>query len=90
MKLLRMDENLKIALFSILLIVGCVDGATLEDLESRSRFDLECGEISTVNLAPETYGVTGCGKRSVYVRMCERSHGEFKTCKWLLDSEPKK
>ncbi len=69
-------------------LLACETGSDLDNLRARSAFEMRCpaGELEIVNLddAHETYGVSGCGQRAVYVYHCA---DELDTdCKWILNS----
>jgi len=61
---------------ALIVLAGC--GPNLSELRTRAAFDLECSEeqLSLAKLRSgdasgrgAQYGVTGCGKRSVYVNV---------------------
>jgi len=81
--MLRVIPTLIIVLFALL---ACGGADELENLKTRSAFDLKCPEsaIQVRNLDDQTttYGVTGCGKQAVYIWACNDSDD----CKWVLNS----
>jgi|GEM_PF-3508738 len=44
-------------------------------VQKRAVFDLDCAQVSVVQLGDRTFGVTGCGKRATYLTegMCGAS-----------------
>jgi hypothetical protein len=62
----------------------------------RAAIDLNCpaGEVMATNIDENTVGVRGCGRRTVYVSICEnrRPPGrpivyEEELCRWLRQGE---
>jgi hypothetical protein len=70
-------------------IAGCVQRASMETLNRRAAFELDCppDQIRVVQIDDRTVLVQGCAQRATYVETCERSgqHNEFGECHWLLD-----
>jgi hypothetical protein len=62
--------------------------ATTRQLASRAAFDLSCSttELQIYQLDGRTRGVLGCGRRLVYVEMCDRQREP--ACVWLVDTPP--
>jgi hypothetical protein len=71
---------------------GC-GAATIKQLSKRAAFELECPaeQLEIVEIDTRTRGVSGCGRRAVYVETCERfgQYNEFGKCTWTLDSNQK-
>jgi hypothetical protein len=76
------------ALFSLSL-VHC-GAATVEQLEKRASFDLDCPaeKIDIVEIDSSTMGVSGCGQRATYVESCDAApNNPARECTWVLNSE---
>ena len=55
--------------------LGCATVSTEAQertLKGQARFDLNCDAVTIASIAPNTFGVQGCGKRATYV--CEDVH----------------
>jgi hypothetical protein len=67
-------------------LLGC--GATQEQLVRRAAFDLNCSEsqISVVELDDRSRGVSGCGKKAVYLESCTTQNRERSSCTWVLNT----
>jgi hypothetical protein len=62
-------------------------------LKSRAAFDLDCpkSEIKTVTIDDATKGVTGCGQRATYVRLCKTDRlGQDEDCQWLMNTDARR
>ena len=65
---------------------GCV--ATFGQLERRVQFDLDCpaDKITFTKMDSRTVGVSGCGKKAVYVEDCKNgSFWDNNPCTWVLE-----
>lgn len=53
-------------------------------LLNRASFDLDCSrdKLKIVDLAPNSKGVKGCGRRATYIWSC----GTNQTCAWVMNS----
>jgi hypothetical protein len=58
-----------------------------EDLWKRAAFDTGCAreELQFVRLSDDTVGVTGCGRKLVYIQDCHPQAAW--DCKWVLNSD---
>jgi hypothetical protein len=59
-------------------------------LKSRASFDFDCpkSSIKTVTIDDRTKGVTGCGRRAVYVQTCARPLSTIdQQCTWVMNTE---
>jgi hypothetical protein len=61
-------------------------------LTRRAMFDLNCAasELMATKIDDKTIGVRGCGKRAVYVELCQpniRRPYEDDECRWLRQGE---
>jgi hypothetical protein len=76
----------KMFLLVSLLAGGC--GATTEQLHARAAFDLNCpqNQVNVVEIDDRTRGVTGCGKKAVYIENCQ-PRGMSMNCTWALNSD---
>jgi hypothetical protein len=70
-------------------IGGCVQRASMETLQRRAAFELDCppDQIRVVRIDDRTVLVQGCEQRATYVETCEHSgqYNEFGECHWVLD-----
>jgi hypothetical protein len=64
-----------------------------DDFTRRAKFDLGCSSmdrIDIVSIDARTRGVTGCGRRATYVKICDahNPHRPFvePSCQWVLNS----
>ena len=66
-----------------IIITACTTGGTIDELASRAAFEFECdlNKLKIIELNEHNYGVSGCGKKAVYVKSCNS-----KTCTWVLNS----
>lgn len=68
-----------------LVLVGC-GASEFDQLRSRAAFEFDCPErevqIRNLDEDGEAYGVSGCGKRAVYLYVCD----DFGDCKWVMNS----
>jgi hypothetical protein len=62
-------------------------GATESQLRSRAAFDFSCpqGQLQITEIDGRSKGVTGCGKRAVYVEQCKPNNAS--DCTWVLNTE---
>ena len=71
--------------FAFLSFGGC-GASELDLLRARAAFDFDCPaqtvKIKNLDDEGEAYGVSGCGKRAVYLYVC----GDLGDCKWVMDS----
>jgi hypothetical protein len=53
-----------------------------DQLKSRASFDFDCpkSSIRTVTIDDRTKGVTGCGRRAVYIQTCS-------PCTWVMNTD---
>jgi hypothetical protein len=65
-------------------------------LSKRAAFDLNCParELMATNIDEKTIGVRGCGKRTVYISVCENVRpagmgllSEEEECRWIRQGE---
>jgi hypothetical protein len=65
-------------------------------LSKRASFDLNCPikDLVPIDIDEKTVGIHGCGKRAVYVYVCENVrppgwglHMETRECRWLRQGE---
>jgi hypothetical protein len=63
-------------------------------LTKRARFDFNCptSPLKFTRIDGDTVGVRGCGKRTVYVRVCDRGDRanlpyDSDQCRWLRQGE---
>jgi len=60
-------------------------------LTKRAVFYLDCsaGELRFTKIDDKTVGIRGCGKRTVYVKICQPSREpfEYEECRWLRQGE---
>ena len=72
----------------VLSLTACESGAELDNLRARSAFELHCPadsiQITNLDDSAETYGVSGCGQRAVYLWHCSDPYDL--ECKWVLNS----
>jgi hypothetical protein len=56
----------------------------LHKLRTRASFDLGCPEeqLHRTHLDERTEGVSGCGKRATYVKVCD-----VNDCTWVMNSD---
>src|SRR5688572_16495703 len=76
-------------LLALAALLAC-GGATNEQLKARTAFDLNCPQdkIQITEIDVRTRGVTGCGKRVVYVESCDAPReSAAATCTWVLNSD---
>ena len=73
----------------VLGLVGC-GAASPEQLKTRAAYEMSCPEddLTLTELGDDTTGVTGCGKKQVYVQDCQ-GQGAMRECKWVLNSATK-
>ena len=80
------------AILLSLALSACVSGGTVQQLRRRAAYDMDCSASSLQldKLDAKTTGVRGCGKKAVYVKICDRfgQYGEFAECGWVLNSSP--
>ena len=73
------------------LVLGCAapQRASLEQLRTRSAFDLSCHPqmLHLYHIDERTKGVVGCGRRLTYVESCD-GVGARDVCTWMLDQPP--
>lgn len=65
-------------------------GATIEQLQSRAAFDLNCPkhQLNIIELDERTRGVTGCGQQVTYIESCNQdTNGMDSNCTWVLNSD---
>ncbi len=77
-----------LALCAFGLLLGCQlrrEPATADQLRARAAFELGCPPeyLALIRIDEPTGGVTGCGRRVLYVETCDRSG----RCRWTYDRE---
>lgn len=84
------------SIFTVILLlafVSCASSTQKKELIiKRASFDFECKkeEIVLTELGNESYGAMGCGKKGVYLVVCQTSSGYPPTigdCKAVLNSQ---
>jgi hypothetical protein len=81
-----------------LLLLGLVTlsacGASLEQLQARAAFDLNCPQdkLQVTEIDDRTRGVRGCGQQVTYVESCQAigGYGQKMGCTWVLNTDGKK
>jgi hypothetical protein len=82
-------SHLAVAVGVLLLCVACESEKPAEHpIVRMAPFDLDCPkeQLSYTHLDEGTWGVTGCGRRTKYVRICrEVGYGMFAhdVCRWV-------
>lgn len=72
---------------------GCAgaDGVDPEvaTIKTRASFDLDCPEAEVRGrwLDDKTVGVTACGRRATYVKVCRGGPTWVDDCQWILNSD---
>jgi hypothetical protein len=89
-----------IALVLVLVVTACDEAAQAppkHPVKARAPFDMNCPakELNFDKLDDSTLGVTGCGRRATYVRLCRDKVDESASavgrlvteeeCKWILN-----
>lgn len=71
------------------------------NVESRAAFEMDCPakELEVTPLSKDTVGVSGCGRRLVYIKQCKMDVGcpaflclgpLVQACTWVLNSDSRK
>lgn len=72
---------------SILGSVGCITTSFKMGLvKSRAQFELECDPVQVSQLANDTFGARGCGKRATYVIVCSGGAARTDLCNAISDT----
>ena len=75
-----------LALPFLVLASGC--GAPIATLVARAQFDFSCPErdLRVTRLSDQTFGVTGCNRRAVYINICDVTGWGPMNCRWVMNS----
>src|SRR5690348_9638164 len=79
-----------LALLAIMLGACAVADSPESDIatvRTRAAFDLNCPETEVRGrwLDEKTLGVTACGQRATYVKLC-KGQGIYEECQWVLNN----
>lgn len=80
--------NLRLLVGVTLLTASCAS-ASQRQLLARASSDLRCnkGDLTVVELDAQTRGVSGCGKRQMYLESCNgRKDSPSRRCTWVSNS----
>jgi len=84
-----MRMTLAVVVMGLLAGSGCATTGTTEaELRSRASLEMSCPQpqLQLVQLAEQTMGVQGCGRRATYVVRCETRSG-LSECQWVANGQ---